>query len=564
MDWIISPLSSGGAGTSSRPMAPAISVDTIDGSFVTFAFDVPETATAGDTLVRQVRIAGGNWSSLIDNASHVLSPGEDAANRVTGPSLQLANNNYEARGFLTSATTGLPSGASNTLPFSIAVTAAPSIVTAPTVSGNNSAPGNVLSVTNGLWNGTYPFTFAYQWKKGGVNISGATSGTYAMVSGDAGSSITCSVTATNTQGNTSQISNTFIVGSVPANTVAPSISGAASVGSTLTVANGTWTGPPSSYTYQWKLNGTNIGGATAATYVVQSGDLGGTLTCAVTGVNGWGSATALSSSVTVNSPAVAAFLARTSGLDATHQSLYTNLINNLVSGGGNGNIFALLDSLWIRGTQDVANSRLNLVSSSFANVDTSATFTADQGITGNGTSGKSDTQLVVGTGTQASLNSTSVGVAVRGGRTSNADSDIIGACTSFSSNNMLFIQPLSLADAGKISIAVNGSFASRLTVTNPGGSATGIYGAVRDSATTIKGYRNGSSTPIISGASNSQGTPPNSLYLLALHNNNGSNFATDQVSAAYVGAAMTGAQIAYLHDQINTFLAGLPTPANIY
>jgi hypothetical protein len=46
-------------------------------------------------------------------------------------------------------------------------------------------------------------TYAYQWKRGGVNISGATANTYTLVTADLGAMITATVTATNTAGSAS-------------------------------------------------------------------------------------------------------------------------------------------------------------------------------------------------------------------------------------------------------------------------------------------------------------------------------------------------------------------------
>jgi hypothetical protein len=70
------------------------------------------------------------------------------------------------------------------------------------------------------------------------------------------------------------------------------------------------------------------------------------------------------------------FLARTTGLDAAHQSAYTTFICGLVTDG----VFAKLDILYVLNTQDAATSLLNLTSSSFplTNVGTLA-FTADHG-----------------------------------------------------------------------------------------------------------------------------------------------------------------------------------------
>lgn len=86
----------------------------------------------------------------------------------------------------------------------------------------------------------------------------------------------------------------------PTNTVAPVVSGTPSVGQVLTTTNGTWTGSPTGYTYQYRRNGTAIAGATASTYTAQAADVGTTLTCAVTATNAGGSATAVSNGVTIS------------------------------------------------------------------------------------------------------------------------------------------------------------------------------------------------------------------------------------------------------------------------
>jgi hypothetical protein len=46
-------------------------------------------------------------------------------------------------------------------------------------------------------------SYAYQWKRGGVNISGATANTYTLVTADLGAMITATVTATNAAGSAS-------------------------------------------------------------------------------------------------------------------------------------------------------------------------------------------------------------------------------------------------------------------------------------------------------------------------------------------------------------------------
>ena len=76
----------------------------------------------------------------------------------------------------------------------------------PTISGTN-VVGNTLTVTNGRWKGKTPITYAYQWMRNGVNISGATSSTYNLTSIDSSKIINCSVTATNSIASTSVTSN---------------------------------------------------------------------------------------------------------------------------------------------------------------------------------------------------------------------------------------------------------------------------------------------------------------------------------------------------------------------
>ena len=88
----------------------------------------------------------------------------------------------------------------------------------------------------------------------------------------------------------------------PAALSAPSIGGDLLVGSTLTCSDGTWTGSPK-LTRSWLRSGSPVAGASAATYVVTTNDVGRTLRCRVTASNASGSADADSNEVTVTTPA---------------------------------------------------------------------------------------------------------------------------------------------------------------------------------------------------------------------------------------------------------------------
>ena len=75
-------------------------------------------------------------------------------------------------------------------------------------------------------------------------------------------------------------------GSAPVNTVAPAVTGTATVGQTLSTTNGTWTGAPApTFTYQWQRSAVNISGATSSTYVLVAADYANTIRCVVTATN---------------------------------------------------------------------------------------------------------------------------------------------------------------------------------------------------------------------------------------------------------------------------------------
>ncbi len=84
----------------------------------------------------------------------------------------------------------------------------------------------------------------------------------------------------------------------PSNTAVPVISGTAQQGDTLSTSNGSWSGSPTSYSYQWQDCGTssctNISGATASSYTLQSSDVGDAIDVVATASNAGGSGSATS------------------------------------------------------------------------------------------------------------------------------------------------------------------------------------------------------------------------------------------------------------------------------
>jgi len=157
--------------------------------------------------------------------------------------------------------------------------------TAPAYNGNKTIASYTAVSSPGSITGTLS-----QSGSGTITVTGLTPGT----------GYTFTVYATNIIGNSnnSSASNSITPPANPVNTVAPSISNTSpAIGDYVTVNYGTWTGSPTSYTYQWQRdNSTNIVGATSSGYSIVSADYGHTINCRVTATNAYGGTTANSNS----------------------------------------------------------------------------------------------------------------------------------------------------------------------------------------------------------------------------------------------------------------------------
>lgn len=176
-----------------------------------------------------------------------------------------------------------------------AVATAPVNTVAPLISGGLYV-GNVLTTTDGTWTGS-PSSYAYQWKRNATNI-GTNTNTYTLVSADAGTNITCIVTATNASGSTPATSGNFSPNALAAPTIIdpPVIDNTIFwfVGDTINFTGNIWDGNPvPTLTYQWKRNGSNITGATSITYLLDVADQDQlvSIKCDATNTQGSGSST---------------------------------------------------------------------------------------------------------------------------------------------------------------------------------------------------------------------------------------------------------------------------------
>jgi hypothetical protein len=283
-------------------------------------------ATSTQLTFKSTNTAG--WYDLPFASPLTLSPGNYWIGVITGGSGGVAGFRFDAltssRDLNSNAYTSGPSnpfGASSTDSEQTSLYATytpvekgsvPVNTAAPTISGT-AKTGQTLTAGTGSW-AESPTGYAYRWQRcdaTGANcgpIESATAPTYTVKSGDIGSTLRVAVTASNAAGSSTPASSSHTAevkpGSAPANSAAPTITGTAKTGQTLTAATGSWTESPTSYSYQWQrcdTTGANcipIEGATAPTYAINSSDIGSTLRVAVTASNANGPSAPASSSQT--------------------------------------------------------------------------------------------------------------------------------------------------------------------------------------------------------------------------------------------------------------------------
>ena len=195
---------------------------------------------------------------------------------------------------------------------SAAPAVAPRNASEPAITGT-ARVGQVLRTTRGTWTGTEPIDYAFRWYRcdgAGApdasdcrRISNAADNTYVLRDGDAAFRIRSQIVATNVDGSARATSNptAVVTSNRPTNTLEPSISGTASVGSRLQANRGEWAGDqPITYSYIWLRcstkgdNCSEIQGANDPEYEVRDADTGRTIRVRVVARNDRGATSAIS------------------------------------------------------------------------------------------------------------------------------------------------------------------------------------------------------------------------------------------------------------------------------
>ena len=273
----------GGSNNGNNPVAPAITMQ-----------PASQTVTAGQTATFSVTASGTAPLSYQWRKNSANISGATAANYTT-PATTSADNNAKFDVIVTNSVSSATSTQAT-----LTVNAAPAAPTITMQPANQTAAAGQTATFSVTASGTAPLS--YQWRKNSANISAATAGSYttpATTSADNNSKF--DVIVSNSVSSVTSTQATLSVNSAP---VAPTITTqpaaqTVTAGQTATfsvVASGT--GP---LTYQWQKNGSDITGATTASYstpVTTTADSGALFRVVVSNVAG--NVTSNSAMLTVN------------------------------------------------------------------------------------------------------------------------------------------------------------------------------------------------------------------------------------------------------------------------
>ncbi len=312
--WRKNGISISGA-TSSSYTIPAVS-STDAANYTCIVSDPDELLlTTAATLTVQIAPAITSQPSSLTVNQNASAAFSITATGTPAPTYQWQLNGSDVSGATSASYTIASTQAANAGSYTCVVTNAAGSVTSSAATLTVQIPPAITSQPSSLTvnqNASAAFSITatgtpaptYQWRLNGTNISGATAASYSVASAQAANAGSYTCVVTNAAGSVTSAAATLTVQIAPAITSQPT--SLAVLQNSAAVLSITATGTPAP-TYQWRLNGTNISGATAASYSIASAQAAnaGSYTCVVT--NAAGSVTSAAATLTVQiAPAITA------------------------------------------------------------------------------------------------------------------------------------------------------------------------------------------------------------------------------------------------------------------
>jgi hypothetical protein len=278
--------------------------------------ETPPSISGSALVGEQLSASHGTWTGRPTSYAYRWEDCDAAGSscsEITGATsskytLTTSDIGHTIRVVVTASNTSGPASASSDATATVVAKApaAPTNTALPAVSGSD-VEGDTLKASTGTWTGS-PTSYAYQWEDCNAagascsEISGAISASRKLAASDVGHTLRVVVKATNAggTGKATSAATSTVVPPAPTNTAVPAVSGSDVEGDTLKASTGSWTGSPTAYAYQWEdCNAAgaacaDLGGATASSYTLASGDVKHTLRVIVTASNSGGHSSATS------------------------------------------------------------------------------------------------------------------------------------------------------------------------------------------------------------------------------------------------------------------------------
>lgn len=287
----------------------------------------------------------------------------------------------DAGNYYVVVTNALGSATSATVAVTVSSASLPVFTTHPATQTVNA--GETLTLTAATSGAPTP---TYQWFKGGVPISGATSSTYTVTAAAAGDAGSYTVVATNTQGSVTSNAAVITINSAAPVITTPPASVTVNVGDAVNLSV-IATGYPAP-TYQWSKGGVPIPGATGPSYTIATATTANAGSYTVTATNSLGSDTSATPAVLTVNVVLPAITAQPAAATAT--------IGGAASFSVTATGSAPLSYQWYLGTTAISganSSTYSIPSAGGANLGNYSVVVTNEG--GSATSNAASLNLVV-------------------------------------------------------------------------------------------------------------------------------------------------------------------------